>query len=93
MPARPRRSSRQERLRRFAYGAAVLATGLMLLGVLLLRASHPPAAATTLLVALGGFKVSLHTLTVVVSGVLIVALVGEGLRRLRLGSHLFRGKG
>jgi CBS-domain-containing membrane protein len=35
-------------------GAAVLAASLGLLGLLLLKASHPPAAATLLLVALGG---------------------------------------
>lgn len=65
-------------------GAAVLAVTLnMLLGILL-HASHPPAAATTLLVSLGGFKPTIHDALTIVSGVVIVAVVGEGFRRWRL---------
>ncbi|MEG4107917.1 HPP family protein [Microcoleus sp. S13_C5] len=71
--------------------AAAIAIALNMLGGLLLRASHPPAAATTLLVALGGFKPTVHDTLTVIIGVLIVATVGEVLRRIRLGkvpSHL-----
>jgi CBS-domain-containing membrane protein len=64
-------------------GAAALALALTLGVALLLKASHPPAGATTLLVALGAFK--LEDIPTVVAGVLIVAVVGELARRLRLG--------
>ncbi len=63
--------------------AAALALALTLLGALLLKASHPPAGATTLLVALGAFKI--EDILTVVAGVLIVAVAGELARRLRLG--------
>jgi hypothetical protein len=65
--------------------AAVLSIVLTLLVGYLLRASHPPAAATTLLVALGGFSPTITTIRTVVIGVLIIAIAGEALRRLRLG--------
>nr|WP_244977120.1 HPP family protein [Deinococcus humi] len=64
--------------------ASVLAVALTLLGGLLLRASHPPAAATTLLASLGGFPPTIKSATTVMGGVLLIALLGEGLRRLRL---------
>ncbi|MFC4453881.1 HPP family protein [Deinococcus sonorensis] len=64
--------------------ASVLAVILTLLGGLLLNASHPPAAATTLLVSLGGFPVSLHSAVTVMGGVLLVTLLGELLRQARL---------
>jgi hypothetical protein len=71
--------------------AAVLSIVLTLLLGYLLRASHPPAAATTLLVALGGFTPTGATIRTVIVGVLIVAAAGEGLRRLRLGHGLAGG--
>jgi hypothetical protein len=49
-----------------------------------LKASHPPAAVTTLLFALGGFQPTLHETIVVTIGVLIVAIIGDILRQLRL---------
>lgn len=58
----------------------------------LLRAYHPPAASTTLLAALGSFKPTLQDALSVVIGVLIVAGVGEGFRRLRLRSTAIAGK-
>jgi len=64
--------------------ASVLAIVLTLLVGLLLRASHPPAAATTLLAALGGFPPTVRSTVTVLSGVLIVTLLGEILRRWRL---------
>jgi hypothetical protein len=65
-------------------GAAVVAIALSVLLELLLRASHPPAASTTLLVALGTFKPTVRDATALVLGVLIVAAAGEAVRRLRL---------
>ncbi|HEY0780661.1 MAG TPA: hypothetical protein VGD56_22075 [Gemmatirosa sp.] len=44
------------------------------------RSSHPPAAATTLLVSLGGFRPTLHDASAVCAGVVIVTLAGEALR-------------
>ncbi|MGI8748328.1 MAG: HPP family protein [Deinococcus sp.] len=64
--------------------ASALAVALTLLVGLLLRASHPPAAATTLLAALGGFPPSLRSFLTVMGGVLIVTLLEEVLRRARL---------
>ena len=64
--------------------ASALAIGLTLLGGIVLRASHPPAAATTLLAALGGFPPTLRSPLTVMVGVLIVAALGELLRRARL---------
>ncbi len=63
--------------------ASVLAIVLTMFGSALLKASHPPAAATTLLIALGGFRPTVHDVFTIVVGVLIVAVAGEGLRRLR----------
>ena len=63
--------------------ASAVAIALTLLLGLLLRASHPPAAATTLLASLGGFPPTWHAGLSVMSGVLIVAVLGEGLRRYR----------
>ncbi len=51
----------------------------------LLHASHPPASATTLLVALGGFRLDTPTMFTVIAGVLLVGVLGEALRRVRLG--------
>lgn len=64
--------------------AAVLAVTLNMLFGILLNASHPPAAATTLLVSLGGFKPTIHDVLTIAIGVLIVAAFGEGFRRLRV---------
>jgi hypothetical protein len=68
--------------------AAVLAIALTIALGVLARAVHPPAAATSLLVALGAVPPTVHGALSIVAGVLIVATVGEGLRRLRL--HAFR---
>ncbi len=64
--------------------AATLAVALTVLGNSLLKSGHPPAAATTLLVALGTFETAKDALIVVV-GVLILVAAGEGFRRLKLG--------
>jgi hypothetical protein len=54
-----------------------------LLVALLLKASHPPAGATTLLVALGAIKTIQDGLNAV-AGVLVIALLGAAFRRARL---------
>jgi hypothetical protein len=64
--------------------ASTLALGLAIAGELLLNASHPPAAATVLLITLGGFSASFHSAFVIMAGVLLLSLLGEPLRRLRL---------
>jgi hypothetical protein len=64
-------------------GAATLAILLTSLGGILTRLSHPPAAATTLLVALGSISRPDQVLATIV-GVLIVAVAGELVRRYRL---------
>jgi hypothetical protein len=63
---------------------AVVSVAVAALFELLFRVSHPPAAATTLLIALGAFAPTVHDITVIAVGVLLVAFTGEGLRRLRL---------
>jgi CBS-domain-containing membrane protein len=56
--------------------ASALAIALTLLLQLLLRANHPPAAATTLLITLGGFNPTLKDVLAIAVGVLIVATAG-----------------
>ncbi len=64
--------------------AAVIAEAATILGMLLLHASHPPANSTTLMFALGAFRPVPHDILAVVAGVLILAVIGEGIRHLRL---------
>lgn len=64
--------------------ASVLALALTLLGNILLKAKHPPAGATTMLVSLGAFS-TWKDAFVVATGVIIIAVVGEGVRFLRAG--------
>lgn len=64
--------------------ASALAVLLTQLGQLSLKALHPPAAATVLLITLGGFKTNAHDLSVLLAGILIVAVAGEVIRQLRL---------
>ncbi|HEU4748683.1 MAG TPA: HPP family protein [Gemmatimonadaceae bacterium] len=49
-----------------------------------LRAYHPPAAATALLVTLGLYRVTWKTSVSMLGGVLVVALLGEWFQRIRL---------
>jgi CBS-domain-containing membrane protein len=51
------------------------------------RAPHPPAASTTLLVALGSFKATGRDIADVLIGVAIVAIAGEVMRRMRLSAR------
>jgi hypothetical protein len=49
-----------------------------------LRAWHPPAAATSLLITLGATRLSSRTALALLGGVLVVAILGEWLQRVRL---------
>lgn len=62
--------------------AAVLAIGLTVALGFVARASHPPAAATTLLVALGSIA-TLRDALIVMAGVVLTAAIGELLREVR----------
>jgi CBS-domain-containing membrane protein len=64
--------------------ASLLAVMLTLLATTLLRASHPPAAATTLLIALGGMQATGKEAATICAGVFIVAATGAVFRQLRL---------
>ena len=64
-------------------GAATLAMVLTLAVMTLLRATHPSAATTTLLVALGTFRTAYDAVTVII-GVLILAAIGEIARQVRV---------
>ncbi len=55
-----------------------------------LRAYHPPAAATALLIALGAYRTDLKTAFALLAGVLVVALLGEWFQRLRLRDAVAR---
>ena len=48
------------------------------------RAEHPPAQATTLLIALGALDADLRGAFVLTAGVVQVAILGEAVRRVRL---------
>jgi hypothetical protein len=62
--------------------ASALAVGLTVAGQLLIRAPHAPAAATTMLITLGGMPPSRRTLVAIVVGVGLIAALGE-ITRLR----------
>lgn len=63
--------------------ASVIATVLTLLVTPLLKATHPPAAATALLAAQGSIKTRQDVLNAI-AGAALLGTIGEGLRRLRL---------
>jgi CBS-domain-containing membrane protein len=64
--------------------AAVLAVALGLGIEFVFKASHAPAAATALLVALGLIPPNWDGVITVVCGIVLVTLFGEGVRRLQL---------
>ncbi|XXU35907.1 HPP family protein [Sorangium sp. So ce1000] len=64
--------------------ASVLAVVLTLLSQELLKAQHAPAAATTMLITLGGFRADWSDAATIAAGVLLVALPGELVRRARI---------
>jgi CBS domain-containing membrane protein len=59
-------------------------------GILVFRASHPPAGSTTLLVSLGSFQ-TWRGVIIIVVGVAIVGLLGEVLRIIRLAESNPKG--
>jgi hypothetical protein len=61
--------------------ASGLAIGLMILVQLLAQAEHQPAAATVLLITLGGFRVAWLDLSWLLVGIAIMAITGEVARR------------
>lgn len=67
--------------------ASALAVSLMLLGQVLLKAAHPPAAATVLLITLGAFKLTWWDMAVLAVGILLTAALGEMARRVRQGGE------
>ena len=69
----------------FDCGAQCTAEIFCLLVQQLLKASHPPAAATALLIALGGFKLVPSDMLAIAVGVGLIVLIGEPLRRARAG--------
>ena len=64
-------------------GAATCAVALAAALELLFRAAHPPAASTTLLIALGTFHPTTRDTVSLLIGVLTVAVLGEFFRQLR----------
>lgn len=64
--------------------AAVFGVGIGILIEFLLHASHPPAAATSLLVTLGGVDIDWRGVGSVLIGIALVTIFGEAARRLRL---------
>ena len=63
--------------------ASAFAMILTLVGQIPARAFHAPAAATALLVTLGVYRPTSRTAIAMMSGVLIVAALGEAIRRAR----------
>ena len=64
--------------------ASAFAIGIMAAVQPSLKAYHPPAAATVLLVTLGVHKPSWSTFLALMGGVLVVAVLGEWFQRIRL---------
>jgi CBS-domain-containing membrane protein len=64
--------------------ASALAIGMMTAIQPSLKAYHPPAAATVLLITLGVHRASWSTVFALLGGVLVVAVLGEWFQRLRL---------
>jgi CBS domain-containing membrane protein len=70
--------------------ACAIAAAITAFLTLVLRASQPAALATTLLVALGSLQTK-HDALVVAGAVLLLAAIGEPVRRLRLGKRTLSG--
>jgi hypothetical protein len=71
--------------------ASALALLLTLLAALLLKTSHPPTGATTLLVALGAIRTTEDAINAAI-GVFLIASLGEVLRRIRLKGAVVRSE-
>jgi CBS-domain-containing membrane protein len=57
--------------------ASALAVGLTIAGQVPLRAVHPPAAATTLLITLGAINPEWRAIAIISAGVILTAALGE----------------
>ncbi len=64
--------------------ASCIAIALVILIHISLKASHPPAVATTFLITLGSFKATWHDLSAILIGILIIATAGEIARQMIL---------
>jgi hypothetical protein len=64
--------------------ASLLSVAIAMVFELALRAKHPPAAATALLVSLGSFHPTWYDTALVLGGVVTVTVVAEIMRRIRL---------
>ncbi len=67
--------------------ASALAVGVTALVMPSLRAYHPPAAATALLVTLGAYRLTWKNSLSLFAGVLVVAALGEWFQRIRLAER------
>jgi CBS-domain-containing membrane protein len=67
--------------------ASAFAIGIMAAVQPSLKAYHPPAAATVLLVTLGVHRLTWSTFIAMVGGVLVVAVLGEWFQRIRLAQQ------
>jgi CBS-domain-containing membrane protein len=57
--------------------ASALAVALTIIGQMPLRATHPPAAATTLLITLGAINPEWRAIAIIAAGVTLTAILGE----------------
>jgi CBS-domain-containing membrane protein len=64
--------------------ASVVAIAAMVLVQQLTYSLHPPAAATVLLITLGGFQMNRSSVITLLVGIVIIAIAGELVRRARL---------
>lgn len=64
--------------------ASCIAIALVILIHIPLKASHPPAVATTFLITLGSFKATWHDLSAILIGIVIIAIAGEITRHMIL---------
>ena len=64
-------------------GAAGIAVFLTIIINMFLRASHPPAASTTILISLGAIT-TLPQIVSLVIGISIIAIIGEAFRKIRI---------
>jgi hypothetical protein len=62
--------------------ASCIAIALVILINIFLKASHPPAVATTFLITLGGFKATWNDLSAILIGIAIIAVAGEITRQM-----------
>jgi len=62
--------------------AAAVAVTLTFIAQTLLRASHPPAATTALLITLGAINPEWRAILILCTGILLITALGEGAKRI-----------